>query len=171
MISEDFTREGKQLCPTVTELDLDPHLCPSREEENSEMEEMRLVFALSPNNLRSYAWLEKSCSLNSGPLLWTRNMNPSSQMSPVHRIGGSISKVSFDSPTVLHLWGHFPDPAPLIFHLNNGRIFLTGVQFSTFAPFIQFIFHTEARSIFFFLNLYWTVLFSCLKTCISVHCT
>ena len=37
------------------ELELDPHLCPSKEEENPEMGKMRLVSALSLNSLKAYA--------------------------------------------------------------------------------------------------------------------
>ena len=51
---EDFKRAIKQLYLTATELGLDPHLCPSKEEENPEMGKMRLVSALSLNSLKAY---------------------------------------------------------------------------------------------------------------------
>ena len=35
---------------------LDPHLCPSREEENPEMGKMRLVSALALRSLKAYVW-------------------------------------------------------------------------------------------------------------------
>ena len=40
---EDFKRAIKQLYLTAMELELDPHLCPRKEEENPEMGKMRLL--------------------------------------------------------------------------------------------------------------------------------